>query len=444
MQDFTEVTYGQHQVVCEHPQVVLSPLVPELLARYGVGVFNGHFFSYNSFQRKKLMSQFPYGEFSARRNHIDRSNMDQSYVLDPSTGEQFPMYIEVPCNHCAICKDRKRQSMVQRAKLETLYHGTHPWFVTLTYAPKYLPKKGLSKRDCALFMKRFRINLERSGYKPKIRCMYCGEYGPNGTRRPHYHYVIWNLPGKDVQAYVDVSACLEKSWKMGIVESRITDIRDERDIYYTTKYLDKGVDTPKGKNPTFFHSSNGNGGIGLPWIQQHSAEILGKMNTKYKYYNPYSGKITDLVFDQYVLNHLVPSYCKSVPSQFRSNLQEFSRLLNSPIKCENLDFFRSKYNEYCVKYFHEVFNPYHGGTPAVCSIYDEKETKMPLEKYLNSLVKQIDRVGTKVDFAEAHSLADKRNLFLYKLFRYSTPVDISERAYRARRRYGKSMSTKVV
>lgn len=391
-----------------------------------------------------MLYKFPYGVFSARANDITRENMSDSYIIDPSTGEQYPMYIEVPCNHCAICKDRKRQAMVQRCKLETLTYDTMPWYVTLTYSNKYLPKHGVDKDDVQRFLKRFRINLVRNGYAPKIRYICSAEYGsPAKTFRPHYHMVIWNLPGYSMQQYLDVSNCLQKSWNMGIVDSRVMDSRDESCIYYSTKYLFKGTDTPKGKNPTFFLASNGNGGIGSAWLDSHANELLSEMNTKYKYLNRYSGKISDLVYDQYVLNRILPSYSRSVPSHFRRNLHEFSRLVNSGETHVN-DIYKNKYNEYKDRYFTDVFDPYQGGTPLSCSGFDEKEVKMPLIDYLEHLVREIDRVGSRIDFAHAHRIADKRNLFLCKLFKYPKKVDIAERSYRARKRYALGRSTEVL
>lgn len=95
-------------------------------------------------------------------------------------------YLQVPCGRCAGCITHKNN-------IATLVYDKHfryipfVFFVTLTYAPEFLPVDGfghgiVSKRDVQLFLKRLRklFNNEKLFY------FIVSEYGPT-TFRPHYH-----------------------------------------------------------------------------------------------------------------------------------------------------------------------------------------------------------------------------------------------------------------
>ena len=124
---------------------------------------------------------------------IKFSDLDRCYYLNEQTGETIPLYIQVPCGKCIICKNKKAKSWTTRCICETQMHDEQPFFVTLTYNDQNLPETGLQKRDVQLFMKRLRIRLERQGFTPNIRYVAAAEYGSH-TARPHYHVLFWNLP----------------------------------------------------------------------------------------------------------------------------------------------------------------------------------------------------------------------------------------------------------
>lgn len=96
--------------------------------------------------------------------------------------------IKLPCGGCIGCRiDRSRQ-WATRCLLEASLHNENS-FVTLTYAPKFLPKNGtLIRRDLQLFLKRLR----RAYPQKPIRFFACGEYGKK-KQRPHYHVCLFNF-----------------------------------------------------------------------------------------------------------------------------------------------------------------------------------------------------------------------------------------------------------
>lgn len=436
--NYEEITYQGRQVVCEHPRLVCSPLLPELVCRYGIGMIAGRPFMMTSMQRKQAMAKFPWQNFSIKKNGITADDIDTSYIVNPATGETYPIYMLVECGQCPICCEKKTLSMVQRCKLETLCYESMPWFITLTYAPKYLPKQGVDLDDCQRYMKRLRINLERAGYGKKIRYVLSSEYGSNGTHRPHYHLIIWNLPAYNTQQYMQVSDIVEKSWNMGNVVSRVMDYSDDKCLYYTCKYVYKKKEYPKGKKPPFFLASNRHGGIGTPWIEAHKEEMHRTLNIKYKYLNKFSGAVKEIVFDRFIINKLFPSWCRQVPSSFRTALLDFSRAYNS---LDRLNLFSEKYAKKYKEYaplYDSTFNPYSDGVPVSARLNENDavhmmEESMPIiDKYKH------------IDFSQCDKLATLRNKFVTKLFMYPKTIDVQERLYRARKRYAQSVAIEKI
>ena len=117
MSDFTEITYSAVQVVCEEPRLIINPLLPELIAKYHTYYLRGRM--YHDFRTHQHYFDFKYSPFSITRNGITKQDISSSFVVDNATGETIPINIEVPCNHCNVCKERKIASFVQRCKFET-------------------------------------------------------------------------------------------------------------------------------------------------------------------------------------------------------------------------------------------------------------------------------------------------------------------------------------
>jgi len=126
----------------------------------------------------------------------------EQLALDPCSP------IEIACGQCSGCRlERSRQWAVRCLHESSLYENN--CFLTLTYSPEALEKRGDKKwsvdvADYQLFMKRL-----RKKYVPKnphplqtpahtqhaekhcIRYFHCGEYGET-LGRPHYHACLFN------------------------------------------------------------------------------------------------------------------------------------------------------------------------------------------------------------------------------------------------------------
>lgn len=131
-----------------------------------------------------------------------------------------PLYLLVPCGHCAECLKRKQDEYQLRSyyeALSTFNAGGFVLFDTLTFSNKTIPHisdfdetlKGSNldfpcfSQECfRLFMVRLRTSLYRLGYDVKNNLKYfmAAEYGTseNHSHRPHYHIVFFvnnpNLP----------------------------------------------------------------------------------------------------------------------------------------------------------------------------------------------------------------------------------------------------------
>lgn len=126
-----------------------------------------------------------------------------------------------PCGRCLICKINKTIDWKVRAEFERRYYNNTlkagAIFITLTYNKKNLPEKNsLKKADVQKFMKRVRKECGEQKIKVPLKYLGCGEYGTKGTKRPHYHMIIFglNLDNKDI---------IEKCWKMGHIDVKQAD-----------------------------------------------------------------------------------------------------------------------------------------------------------------------------------------------------------------------------
>lgn len=442
MSEFTEVTYSSKQVVCEKPRIIINPLLPELLSKYGMYVFR------NDVHYKKPSPRhlfcFDYKPFAIKRNDITREDIESCYVCDQSTGETFPIYIEVPCNHCDICKERKIASFVQRCKFETQCYDCKPWFVTLTYDNQHVPVHGVSVDEAQRFLKRLRINLVRAGFNSLIRYVLVGEYGKN-THRPHYHAIFWNIGAKSHQEYLKLVDILDRSWSCGFIQHRIINPENDKAFYYTAKYLKKDCFVPKGCNPTFLLSSRGHGGIGARFIDGIANEVRRTLNVSYKFLNKWSQKLEEVVFSQYVLNRIFPSFCKAVPSVLRKSLADFSNAYSTLVEHGYNSLFNEKIkNDY--ERFSQYFSPH-----VFFRVFDiyclNRDARYRDEDALQAIADNtalIEQHYGCYDFSKIKEIAEKREKFCTKLFLYSQPVDIGARKYRATRNFGLSAAREVL
>ena len=160
---------------CTSPRIILHPLAVERLTRFGNYTIRGQMV--NLPRTIRNLYQYNEKEISVRNNVIVKDDLDSCFITDTLTGENYPLYLEVRCGTCECCKESKVSSFVQRCEMESMLYPCKPLFLTLTYNEENKPKDGVSVREIQLFFKRFRINLERAGYRERIRYVCCAEYG---------------------------------------------------------------------------------------------------------------------------------------------------------------------------------------------------------------------------------------------------------------------------
>lgn len=436
--------------ICTNPRVILNPLAGEYISRFGCYVYAGRFVRINrrmAFFDKffKMLSPRYKGGLTFVQGQafvdpvkcsVDNELINSSYFLDPSTGEIFPMYLKVRCGHCDNCKASKVFSLVHRCKLESMSYKCLPIFLTLTYAEEFRPKDGVSVRAVQLFLKRLRINLERAGYRDKIRYLFVSEYGKTSTRRPHYHAIIWNLHQSDFVSYKEIGEILQKSWPFGFEMHRLVDLSDDKAFFYTSKYLGKGSDVPDGQNPTFCLCSNRGGAIGALFLATLAPEIRNHLNVEPKFLNPFSGKVEELQMSKYVLDKLFPTMSTQVTSKVRSAVKDFVlayaalRTYEDDHHCISQLFMFDRTYHAVVDYFSKFMYIYQ--PEAVASMY--KDSLPSLLRRLNDsesiITRFMSKHGVLFDPLDLHQ---KRQVFLTSLFSRIQQPDLDSRARKFRR-----------
>jgi len=168
-------------------------------------------------------------------------------------------------------------------------------YITLTYAPEFLPKGGsLDRRAFPLFMKRLRKEVG------PVRYFHAGEYGEENGR-PHYHALLFGLRFDDQRASgkskggfpVFRSDTLQWLWPDGFSDIGAVSFESAS---YVARYCLKKVTGPGAQahyqrvgpdgelyqlEPEYATMSRGNGipgdpgqfGIGAGWYQKYRGEV---------------------------------------------------------------------------------------------------------------------------------------------------------------------------
>lgn len=164
-----------------------------------------------------------------------------NYYLTYDESNSFGYEMTVRCGQCTACRLGNALQWAVRCSNEASLYDVN-CFVTLTYAPEYLPENGsLRKSDFQKFMKRLRKEIEPK----KLRYYMCGEYGDK-LERPHYHVLLFGFEFEDKKFFKktkkgDVlyrSAVLESLWPFGystIGELNLTTAK------YIARYIIKKV-----------------------------------------------------------------------------------------------------------------------------------------------------------------------------------------------------------
>lgn len=176
----------------------------------------------------------------------------QDGTLLTSLGEILEPRTEVPCGHCMVCLENRREDWATRMECESRT-AAQTLFVTLTYSPEFCPDE-LKLLDLQKFCRRMR---DKFG----ARYFACGEYGGK-FGRPHYHAIVW-LPNYHDED--DSRALVSSCWSFGFVMVREADRNAFR---YVAKYTCKSVlDIPEGKQPPFATMSR-RPGVGFSYFNQ--------------------------------------------------------------------------------------------------------------------------------------------------------------------------------
>lgn len=192
---------------------------------------------------------------------LPKRNGDDYFSLCQRHGKEN--VIPLPCGKCSSCIEAKSKSWALRCVLEaSLYYEN--CFITLTYNDKSCPK-GLCKTDVQKFFKRLRK------LHPGVRYYGVGEYGPNGTHRPHYHFIVFNYWPPDAKFshmtkngdYFYCSRELQEIWPFGFIS--ITDVT-YAGCAYVARYCQKKLKNPDKRE---FSMMSLKPGIGAEYFNQH-------------------------------------------------------------------------------------------------------------------------------------------------------------------------------
>lgn len=335
------------QIQCLNPRIIANPNLYSLLSVFGNYYVNGVRKVLSRTQRYLCEIRMSDLVFSPKYYNVTSMDLDNYFICDESTGETFPMFIEVPCGHCILCREKKSKDWECRCFLETQTAPCQPLFFTLTYRPEDLPfveygsycdivthreyykhTPTLVKKDIQDFMKRFRINLQRAGFDSVgIRYYICGEYGHNNGR-PHYHGLFWHLPFVSPTRFIEFRKLFEKSWSHGII--RFSECRGGAGRY-CLKYIRKEADNvPKYALPNFFLSSRRNGGLGSEWLRQNEDFLSLHPELNYLEVNDkFSGKISKFALPEYFKQKLYPSISRLINKPLRDAYKLFTYSLSS-------------------------------------------------------------------------------------------------------------------
>lgn len=287
---------------------------------------------------------------SPKRARIQVNDLDSCYYLNKVSGEMVPMYIQVPCNKCIICGEKKARDWSARIVAESQFHDNHPWWITLTYNSLSLPEDGsISKKELSNFLKRLRERVSRVvGSDVRLRFVGTGEYGFNHAR-PHYHLELFGMP---VMCVTKVLMIVENAWSTRITKERYLKLhpkcrfirmnKNGDKMYYQRKgfvyvkpahdntplYLAKymfkpELNTPFGCTPNFNLASRKNG-IGYEYaISTRDWRRHNPSETRMTIVNKFSGEKLDFGIPSYFKDIWFPTISKALPNDVKKSIDEY-------------------------------------------------------------------------------------------------------------------------
>lgn len=136
--------------------------------------------------------------------------------------------VSTRCGGCLACTTSRANVWALRALVESSLHES-VIFATLTYRDESLPRPGggawpegsrLSRRPRQGTLREEDVDrfLERARHRfGPFRYLLVGEYGPNGSRRPHYHALFFGLKLHDVSDVVRKQRVFQRSHELETV-----------------------------------------------------------------------------------------------------------------------------------------------------------------------------------------------------------------------------------
>lgn len=281
---------------CFHPNIII--LKPNYITKKdGTPGYGTQIIKYGSIHYEYIFQEI-------------KENKKSNFLFN---GEKVKIIL-APCGMCQGCKTNRRREWTTRLELESKYYQNN-LFVTLTYndeniiIPKYWAKSDtgeiiknpgwwtgtLSKEHAKRFIRSFKEYCRVKHNHTGIKYYLAGEYGSSkeGTRRPHYHIILLNLPELPLkpiarsprgETYFE-NEKIAKIWNKGFVTiGKVT----HESIQYVAGYVNKKMYGKKaledydlaGKIPEFALMSEG---IGKKYYEEHKEEI-------YKYDEVINGK----------------------------------------------------------------------------------------------------------------------------------------------------------
>lgn len=219
-------------------------------------------------------------------------------------------YKMIPCGKCIGCRTEERKNWAFRIEQEAKQYK-HNYFITLTYNDENLPvndeititlKDGtektytndgtwggtLRKNDMVQFIKSLRTYFEREYEHKGLKFYGCGEYGNNGTERPHLHIILMNCPNLDkdlvrigynpkTKDNYYTHERIENIWHKGFINiGKVTWDSIAYTAGYSTKKrfgdIGKEIMAEKGQEPIFANMSR-RPGIGKAFWEKYKWDI---------------------------------------------------------------------------------------------------------------------------------------------------------------------------
>lgn len=315
-------TRQKSNVFCLEPVTIVNPqLVDFVLTRSNVYyIDNGVFFKFNLPKYNIKYDTQGYKKLLSTRiaKLVKRSHIHTFFDED---GVCMDAYLDVPCGHCLLCIERKRNSFAARCAMECQQHEMLPLFITLTYDDQHLPKDGVTTRDVQLFLKRIRIDLKRNhNFNGELRFAAGSEYGSK-TQRPHYHMLLWNFPRTGEFRHAgNVHGYLAQHWQNGIVDLKFC--KNTKAGLYIGKYMSKddAAAIPDNLNPTRHWTSKN---LGVQFVLDTAYSTLQDHadNVELKYRDRFDGSLKSLPLIKYYINKIFPTYT-SIPVECRNAIRD--------------------------------------------------------------------------------------------------------------------------